>query len=782
MDEKSLHTLEYPKILERLSAYCSFSASKELALTLRPTPELEAARERLKLTSEARRLLAESDFRPGPAFDVRPAVERARRGGLLDAEILLQIRATLITAQNARRFFLRESRQSEAASAFPLLTRLAKDLPSLPSLIERLSAAISEDGEILDEASPRLSALRAEQRQTQQSLLSRLQKLLHDEKIAPMLQEALITQRQGRYVIPLRAEFKGQLQGIIHDQSASGATLFIEPLAIVEGNNRLRQLQREEEEEIRRILAELSRAVGENAQAIHQGVEALAQIDLALACAQYAEALHASEPILYPADTFVCRLHQAWHPLLPPQSAVPLDIVLPPQVFAMIITGPNTGGKTVTLKTVGLLALMAQSGLHIPAQSGSELTCFREVLADIGDEQSIEQSLSTFSSHMSNIIRILSKADSCSLVLLDELGAGTDPQEGAALARAILSYLLERRVPTMVATHYPELKVFAHNTPGAINASMEFDPKTLRPTYHLVIGLPGRSNALVIARRLGLPQEILQRAESALDTSTLHADRLLDDLRRERNRARREHERAAKVRRKVEAEARALEQRLAEIEKERQRILQKAQEEAEARLSELRAEVQALKRALQQARQPIDEVKRLEAGLASLKRFLPPAPPPASLQIGDTVRIQSLGLEGVITALDEEEAEVQVGNLRLRARLGDVERQTGAPAAREKIPAPSRTGTSSPFPASPGLELNVIGQTSEEALQAVERYLEQAYLAGLPWVRIVHGKGSGKLRTVIRQALRSHPYVQNFEEAAENEGGAGATIVHLKRE
>ncbi len=782
MDEKSLQILEYHKILDRLAAYCSFSASRELALALRPTPELESARQRLALTGEARRLLAESGFSLGPAFDVRLALERARRGGVLDAETLLQIRTTLITAQNARRFFLRGQRQSESPPAYPLLTQIAADLPSLPTLIDRLSTAISESGEILDEASPRLSAIRSELRETQQSLLSRLQKLIHDSKIAPMLQEALITQRQGRYVIPLRAEFKGQLQGIIHDQSASGATLFVEPLIIVEWNNRLRQLQREEEEEIRRILAELSKAVGENAQAIHQGVEALAKMDLALACAQYAEVLHASEPILHPSDTFVCRLRQAWHPLLPPQSAVPLDILLPPEVFVMIITGPNTGGKTVTLKTVGLLALMAQSGLHIPAQSGSEMTCFREVLADIGDEQSIEQSLSTFSSHMINIIRILKKADSRSLVLLDELGAGTDPQEGAALARSILGYLLERRIPTMVATHYPELKVFAHNTPGVINASMEFDLKTLRPTYHLVIGLPGRSNALVIARRLGLPEEILQRAEDALDSSTLHVDRLLDDLRRERNRAQRERERAEKARRKAEAEARALEQRLAAIEQERQHILQRTQEEAEAQLAKLRAEVQTLKRALQQARQPLDEAKRLEAEVASLKRFLPSVTQPISFQVGERVRIKSLNLEGEITALDEEEAEVQVGNLRLRARLGDMERQKDTAALRTPIPTPSRATTMSPFPASPGLELNVIGQTRDDAVQALERYLEQAYLAGLPWVRIVHGKGSGKLRSAIRQALRGHAYVQDFEEAAENEGGAGVTIVHLKRE
>ncbi len=785
MDEKSLHTLEYEKILERLAGYCSFSASAALARTLRPTPDLETARRRLALTTEARRLLAESAFSLGAAYDVRPAVERARRGGILDAETLLQIQATLTTAQRTRRFFLREGRKREDSPLpYPLLAQIAADLPSLPLVIDAIAAAISEHGEILDEASPRLAAIRSEMRQTQDRILSRLQKMIHDGKIAPMLQEALITRREGRYVIPLRAEFKGQLQAIVHDQSASGATLFVEPLVIVESNNRLRQLQREEEQEIQRILSELSARVAEQAEAILRGVEALAQIDLALACAAYAEAIQAAEPILHPAEPFICRLLRARHPLLPQESAVPIDLVLPPQVFVMVITGPNTGGKTVTLKTAGLLALMAQSGLHIPAQSGSELSCFENVFADIGDEQSIEQSLSTFSGHMTNIIRILQQAGPRTLVLLDELGAGTDPQEGSALARAILLHLIERHVPTMVATHYPELKAFAHNTPGVINASLEFDLKTLRPTYHLIIGLPGRSNALAIARRLGLPEEILQTAANALEPSALQTDRLLDDLRRERNRAHRERERAEKARRQAEAAAQALEQRLAAIEEERRQVLEQARAEAEAHLTALRAEVQALKRELRRARQPLEAVQRLEAQAASLERLLPslPSPQKVEIQIGDTVRVKPLGLEGTVMALDEEEAEVQVGNLRFRARLEEMERLRGAPSPSRPMPTPPTKKQGLPFGNSPGLELNVIGQTAEDALQEVERYLEQAYLAGLPWVRIVHGKGSGKLRTVIRQALRGHAYVQDFEEAGENEGGAGATIVRLRRD
>ncbi|MFN3742187.1 MAG: endonuclease MutS2 [Anaerolineales bacterium] len=782
MDEKSLHTLEYDKILERLAGYCSFSASVALARSLRPTAELEAARQRLALTSEARRLLAESDFSIRGVHDVRPAIEKARRGGILDAETFLQIHTTLLVAQRIRRFFVREGRKRSESPPYPILTGIATALPDLPEVIQAVERIFSEYGEILDEASARLASIRSEMRETQQRLLNRLQKMIQDSKIAPLLQEQIITQREGRYVIPLRAEFKGQLQAIVHDQSASGATLFVEPLVIVEANNRLRQLQREEAEEIRRILAALSARIAEHAEEIERGVEALAKLDLALACAEYAEELRAAEPILHPSDTFICRLRQARHPLLPKESAVPIDLILPPDIFVMVITGPNTGGKTVTLKTAGLLALMAQSGLHIPAQSGSELTCFEDVFADIGDEQSIEQSLSTFSSHMTTIIRILEKANARTLVLLDELGAGTDPQEGSALARAILQHLIERKVPTMVATHYPELKAFAHNTSGVTNASLEFDLKTLRPTYHLIIGLPGRSNALAIARRLGLPDEILQMATAALDSSALHTDRLLDDLRKERNRAQRERERAEKARRKAEAEARALEQRLAEIEAERRQVLQKAQAEAEADLAALRAEIEALRRDLQRARLPLEQVKQIEAQAAALERFipLPPSPEKVEFQIGDRVRVRALGLEGRVTELDEEEAEVQVGNLRFRARLDELERLT---APSKSPPVAARLPRNVPlFTPSPGLELNVIGQSGDDALQALERYLEQAYLAGLPWVRIVHGKGSGKLRQVIRQALREHPYVQNFEEGGEHEGGAGVTIAYLKRE
>ena len=422
--------------------------------------------------------------------------------------------------------------------------------------MESISHTIGETGDVLDSASPKLGVIRREIRISHDRLMSRLQKYITDTHTVSMLQDALITQRDGRYVIPLRAEFKGQVKSIVHDQSSSGATLFVEPLPVVELNNKYREMQLAERDEIERVLYEISQKVGEHADEIVPGIDALAELDLAFAKAKYADELDAAEPVLNKLEAdpektgnvALIRLLKARHPLLDPRSVVPIDVDLDPRTFAVIITGPNTGGKTVSLKTVGLLALMAQSGLHIPVESGSELVVFKSVWADIGDEQSIEQSLSTFSGHITNIVRILKKVDRQSLVIIDELGAGTDPQEGAALARAILSFLLERDVTTFVATHYPELKTFAHTTPGVVNASLEFDLHSLRPTYRLTIGLPGRSNALAIAERLGLPLEIITAAKGEIDPSELRADDLLDAIHRERKLARKERQKAEKAR------------------------------------------------------------------------------------------------------------------------------------------------------------------------------------------------------------------------------------------
>lgn len=816
MDEKTLHTLEYLKILDRLAVYAAFSASADLIRALRPVNDLDEIRKRQARTSEARRLLDSNwNVSVGGAHDVRQLVDRAARRGVLEPAELLAIKDTLISARELARIF-----EKSGAEQFPTLAEVGVYLPPPAGVVDSISRTISDRAEVLDSASDKLASLRREIKVAHERLMSRLQKMVTDTHIAPMLQEALITQRNGRYVIPLRAEFKGRVRSIIHDQSSSGATLFVEPLVIVDLNNQWHEAQLAERDEIRRILAELSDEIGAHAEQITLLVNALAQFDMAIACAKYAADLNAVEPILEPLQQrpnqnhpgSVIRLEEARHPLLDQQTVVPIDVILDERTFAVVITGPNTGGKTVSLKTVGLLVMMAQSGLHIPARSGSVLSIFRNVYADIGDEQSIEQSLSTFSGHIRNIVRVLRRAEESTLVLLDELGAGTDPQEGAALARSILTYLVERRIPCLVATHYPELKVFAHGTPGVINASMEFDLDSLQPTYHLTIGLPGRSNALAIARRLGLPAKIIDDARSTLNPDELRAEDLLNEIHHQRDLARRARADADNEKREVHRQRQELHARLEKIEDERRAVLEKARAKAESDASELQDELETLRRSLARARQPLDALKPIQEQVSEISNAVQrpverrgqtgQTDAPRPLRLGDKVRVRSIKMQGVITAMSDSDFEVQVGNLRVRARHTDLvranepepepvesssDRAGSVDRAGSSRPVSGRTRISSdsgkdpitPFHPSPGMELDVRGQRAEDALDALERYLESAYLAGLPFVRIIHGKGTGRLRQVIRESLHQSPHVKNFESGQEKEGGDGVTVAHL---
>ena len=820
MDPKTLHVLEYPKILARLADFCDFSASAELAQTLQPTLDYEEAIRRLAETSEARTLLTTSDLTIGGAHDIRQPVDLCARGGILDPKELLEVQSTLVSMRDLHRFFDKHS------AASPHLAEIALRLPAPAALIESISRCIADNGEVADSASPKLYDLRRQVRISHDRLMSRLQRYLTDSSTASKLQDAVITQRDGRYVIPLRAEFKGQVKAIVHDQSSTGATLFVEPLAVVELNNAYREAQIAERDEVRRVLAALSAEVGGLAGIIVPGVAALADLDLAFARAKYADEIRANEPVLHPirtgkhqpahstagqppaAEIPSIKLINARHPLLDPASAVPITIDAPPGTFALVITGPNTGGKTVTLKTVGLLAVMAQSGLHIPAQSGSELPCFQSVYADIGDEQSIEQSLSTFSGHITNIVHILKKADKHSLVILDELGAGTDPQEGAALARAILSRLLAQGITTFVATHYPELKTFAHSTPGVVNASLEFNVQTLRPTYKLTIGLPGRSNALAIAQRLGLPMEIIEAAKSEINPADLHADKLIGDIHRQRKIAFKESEKAERSRSEARKLERDLEERLDKIDEERRQVLEQARAEGELEVEVLKAQLKSLKVELKKAHQPLEALQSIEEKVEAFEEEIqaPVKRRPAHtehpilkgesaksrgpLKVGDKVVLKKLGNEGVIVSIDEDEAEVQAGPLRMRVPLDELKRKTGSelvePQTLEKGKGRKTDGatstvsrSSSIFSASPGFELDLRGQRSEDALDLLDRYLERAYLTGLPFVRIIHGKGTGKLRQEVRAALKDHPHVVSFEEGGDKEGGAGVTVAKL---
>lgn len=819
MDSKTLNVLEYPKILERLAGYCDFSASMSLARSLEPTDSFDLAKARLAETTEARKVLAVNDIGVGAARDIRPAADLAARSGVLDPQQLLDIKATLISCREIKKSFDRK------ADEFPRLSKLAEALPESHGIVDAITRILSDRGEVLDSASVKLGALRREIKIAHGRLMSRLQRYLTES--AKKLQEPIITQRDGRYVIPLRAEFKGSIKAVIHDQSASGATLFVEPLPVVELNNEMRELELKERDEERRILAEVSALVGDHSSELKYGVENLAMMDLILAKAKYADDLRANEPMLHKFEggkgkneggkqkaedgaqsSIVSRqssiyLLHARHPLIPEDTVVPIDVDPKPGTRAIVITGPNTGGKTVSLKTVGLLVLMAQSGLHIPVQSGSELPCFHSVYADIGDEQSIEQSLSTFSGHITNIIRILKQIDHRSLVIFDELGSGTDPQEGAAIARAILTHLLDTGAMTLVATHYPELKTFAHSTDGVVNASLEFDIKTLRPTYKLTLGLPGRSNALLIAQKLGLPQPIIESARAEINPLDLRADKLLDDIRKERNRTSREREKLEKQRTRLEAQNVELEKRLEKIEDERRETIAKARAEGEFEVAVLKRNIDSLKSQLKKASQPLTAIRAIEEKMGKMEEKVE-APverrrttddrPSSSmvnrqLSLGEKVTVSTLNAEGVVTALGESDAEVQIGTIRVRARLSDLVRRSGevstnsqkAEGGKQKVMPSSAVDRLSSVVGSksPGMEVDLRGLMSEDALDKMERYLEQAYLSGLPFVRIIHGKGTGKLRQAVREALRGHAYVKAFEEGGDKEGGEGVTVAKM---
>ena len=791
MDAKSIATLDFQKVLDRLSGYTSFSASATMARALRPTNDYALAAERQARTTEARRLLGDhADLSTGGARDVRPLAELAARGGVLTSEELLDIKSTLISSRDLLRFF------TKLDFEIPHLRAIAAGLEPPPGVIEAISGVISDKGEVLDSASAKLAALRLEVKSANDKVMSKLGRMLTESATARMLQEPLITMRNNRYVIPIKAEYKNRMRCVVQDQSASGATMFVEPLSVVDLNNRWAEAIMAEGEEVRRILAEVSALVGSHTAGIQTNVRALATLDFAFACARYADDLHASEPVLkeFPggkdADPDpVFKFTQARHPLLDSKTVVAIDIALEKGTRALVITGPNTGGKTVTLKTAGLLVLMAQSGLHIPAQSGSETCVFRDVFADIGDEQSIEQSLSTFSGHITNIVRILKQAGRSSLILMDELGAGTDPQEGSALARGILTFLLRRRTPCLIATHYPELKAFAHSAEGVMNASVEFDLKSLRPTYRLLTGIPGRSNALEIARRLGLDEEIIQDARGMINPSDLRAEDLIDEIHRQLENARQTRAEAEQIRLDAENEKAILAEKLAAIDEERLKVLEAAREQARQDLGELQARIESLRRETAAPDQTIlkkkdlrRQAQELEEKLATpLESEAPQITQPRPLRAGDYVFVRSLKTDAVVIEVNENDVEVQVGKMRLKTDLRNITRsKLGEQAGIATLEAELYGSSHKPiYQPSPGTELHLRGLRAEEALAKLERYIEDAYAAGLPFVRIVHGKGTGVLRQLVRQVLSESSLVSRWENAMDNEGGGGVTIAHL---
>ncbi len=637
MQEKTLATLEFEKVLARLARHASFSAGRELALALRPSTNHAEVVRRHRLTAEARRLRA---MKPSVslrgAHDARPLAHKAALGGILEPTELLDLASTLRAAAEMRATITRLSGGGSAGQAsLPLLAELAEDLPEAPDLVADIARCINPRAEVTDAASPVLGTLRRDVRIAHDRLNAKLQEILNSAQGRQVAQEPIVTLRDGRYVIPVKADFRGQMQGIVHDVSSSGATIFLEPLAIVDLGNTWRELQLEEEREVERVLRRLSAAVGAAADAITGDVEGLAEIDLALAKARLADDMGAHELphedasqswlVAAPAPL---NLVNARHPLLT-RDVVPISLSVGTGYSALLITGPNTGGKTVALKTTGLLALMALAGLPVPADASSQVPVFASVHADIGDEQSIEQSLSTFSSHMTNIIAILKDAEPRSLVLLDELGAGTDPDEGSALARAILQHLLAIGCVTVATTHHGELKVFAHATPGVMNASVEFDPETLAPTYRLSIGLPGRSNALAIAARLGLAPEVIEAAQASLTPDQVQVESLLADIQRQRQEAAFERRSEEVARREAEEIRGRLEARLEALDEEREELLSSTRDAIEQEVSATRELLEEARRRIEHERAAAEQAAELarKAAAALRPRVRPPKPP-----------------------------------------------------------------------------------------------------------------------------------------------------------
>jgi DNA mismatch repair protein MutS2 len=791
MHAKHLSTLEFPKVLERLTRYASFSAGEEKARTLTPEADWREIRWQLETTSEARALLdAKPDTSLGGAHDARPFVAAAQRGATILPAELLDVRDTLVSARVLHRTLTKLDEQ------FPHLADIAGRIIPCPNIITEIGRCLDDRGVVRDNASPELARIRREVRIAHDRIRDKLQRIIGSSRNIPFLQEPIITQREDRYVIPLKADFKGRIRGVVHDVSASGATIFIEPLSVVELNNAWRELQVEEKQEVERILASLSSLIADHAVEINLTVEALADLDLAFAKAKYADAIDATAPELVsgqptdrpanpatsPHPGCTIRFIEARHPLLDPATVVPIDVVLDDETHVLVITGPNTGGKTVSLKTVGLLTLMAQAGLHLPVKAGSALSPFEAVYADIGDEQSIEQSLSTFSSHLTNMLSFLDQADAHSMVLLDELGAGTDPAEGSALARALLNHFRLRGATVFVATHYPELKTYAQLTPGVRNANVEFDAETLSPTYKLSIGLPGRSNAFAIAERLGLPGDVVAEARQMISPDDLRTEDMLEDIHSLRIQAAQARDEANAARTEVNRLMRQLRERLGGIEAERQEVLAQARQEATAELEKLQAEVRALRRRLQAAAAPLEAVAAVEEAIQELEPAAPDsesldpltiAPPPERpIRVGDTVWVDLLNAGGQVLAVNGQEAEVQVGPARTRVSLAALELRAPPPEPEE----PTVHVDTAP---SPGVQIDLRGCTVEDALQRLDQHLDAAMRAELPWIHIIHGKGTGALRRAVRHYLGDHPFVSSYESGGAKEGGAGVTVAKL---
>ena len=794
MNQKVYHTLEYYKILDMLAGYASCEETRKRALALTPITDAAEIEHLQQTTSDAlSRLYKGSGISFAGIHNVNASLKRLDIGGSLNTTELLHICSLLEVAKRAKAYDRSDRADDKTDSLSPLFSQIEP----LSPLLEEIKRCVIGEDEIADDASPALFKIRKSIRGMNDRIHTQLTNLMNNTTTRNYLQDAVITMRDGRYCLPVKAEAKTSVPGMVHDQSSSGSTLFIEPMAVVNLNNELRELFLKEQDEINVILADLSNRVAENANGIRQDYSVLAELDFIFAKAQLAKSYNGVAPIFNEEGRI--HIRKGRHPLLDTKKVVPIDVRLGEDFRQLIVTGPNTGGKTVSLKTVGLLTLMGQSGLHIPAADRSELAIFHEIFADIGDEQSIEQSLSTFSSHMTNIVKILDQAGDRSLCLFDELCAGTDPTEGAALAISILHKLHQYGATTMATTHYSELKVYALSTPGVENACCEFNVETLSPTYRLLIGIPGKSNAFAISSKLGLAANIIDDAKSRLSDKDVDFEDMLANLEASRITIEKEQLEIKKYKAEVENLKKKLTDKNEKLDARRDEILRKANEEAVQILKEAKdladetirnfnkyGQGQAPMSKMEKERSKVrDKMNKSEKNLSMKKKEMINHKVPKKLRIGDSVKVLSMNLKGTVHTLPNAKGDlyVQMGILRSLVNINDlvlIDDESTSPIAKKYGGGSSSGKIKMSKSSSVSTEINLIGMTVDEAIAHLDKYLDDAYIAHLPSVRIVHGKGTGALRSAVHAHLKRQKYVKSFRLGEAGEGDAGVTIAEFE--
>ncbi|MFC7393705.1 endonuclease MutS2 [Scopulibacillus cellulosilyticus] len=786
MLKRVLNILEYHKVIDQLSKHAASSLGLQLIETLAPNNNLGKVQEWQRETDEAANVLRlKGHFPFGGITDIRASLKRSKIGGMLSPKELIDIAGTIRGTRIAKNFILDIV---EEGTKLPLLSDIVMLIEPEGELERSIQSCIDDSGYVMDSASETLRGIRGQIRTLDSRIKEKLESITRSSGNQKKLSESIVTIRNGRYVVPVKQEYRGAFGGIVHDQSASGATLFIEPQSVVDMSNKLNEARAREKHEIEKILNKLSEQTADVADSLLDHVDRLARLDFIFAKAKYAKQIKATRPKLN--DKGNIHMKKARHPLIPAEDVVPIDVILGDGYHAMIITGPNTGGKTVTLKTTGLLTLMAQSGLHVPCEEGSAINVYKEIFADIGDEQSIEQSLSTFSSHMTNIIDILSKVDHESLVLFDELGAGTDPQEGAALSIAILDDVFAKGASVVATTHYSELKAYAYEREGVINASVEFDVQSLRPTYKLLIGVPGRSNAFEISRKLGLPEQIIEQAKGQIASETNQIDQMIASLEQNRKQAELASEEANKMKAEIEEQRNQLNRELEKIDREKQRLIRDAEEKAKDKIQKIKTEAENIITELREYQanpakikehKLIDAKGRLEHALDALsdhetkvKADSHEKQGKVSFSPGQKVKVISFGQKGhVVEKLNDKEYLVQIGIMKMNLPASDLKAVKEEKETKPVVNVRTSKSTAK-------TELDLRGERYEDAMHKVDQYLDQALLSGYHQVSIIHGKGTGALRKGVQNKLKSHSRVKSIRFGGAGEGGSGVTIVELK--